>query len=110
MCQFGEVITTQKVMFYTFNTLCFEHFLCSNWPKWPNWHIKYLARLLISVCDKFCCFWRLYILKIGIQLKHEEINSNSELQSKKGIKQNQKKEAAATLPIFQGLRNFSQPP
>ena len=64
-----RVITTQKVLLYTFNTLFFEHFLCSNWPNWPNWHINFLTSLLISVCGKFCCFWRLYIFKIGIQLK-----------------------------------------
>ena len=28
--------------------------------------IKYLARLLICVCGKFCYFWRLYIFTIGI--------------------------------------------
>ena len=69
MCRLGGVITTQKVLFYTFNTPCFEHFLCSNKPNWPNWHMKYLERLLISVSSKFCCFWRLYISKVGIDLK-----------------------------------------
>ena len=68
------MITTQKVLFYTFNTLCFKHFLCSNWPNWPNWpnwHIKYLTRLLISIYGNFF-FWRLYIFKTGIQLKGME--------------------------------------
>ena len=79
--RFDLVNTTEKVLFFTFNTLCFEHFLFSNCPNWPNWHIKYLVRLLINVCCNFCCFWRLYIFKTGIQLKQEEINSNSELQN-----------------------------
>ena len=36
--------------------------------------------LLIKFRDKFCCFHRIYILKLGIQHKHEEINWNSKLQ------------------------------
>ena len=41
--------------------------------------------LLIKFCGKFCCFHRLYILKLGIQHKHEEINWNLELQCKKMV-------------------------
>ena len=50
-----------------------------------------------------------YILKIGIYLKHEEVSINSELQSKRGLKQNKKKEAVATSPISQGLRILTTP-
>ena len=37
--------------------------------------------LMIKFDGNFCSFHRLYILKIGIQLKHEEIKWNSELQN-----------------------------
>ena len=76
------------MLFYTFNTLCFEQFLCSNQPNESSWHVKDLAMLLIKFCGKFCYFQRLYVLKIGIQLKHEEISSNSELQSIRRQKHN----------------------
>ena len=95
--------------FHTLNTPSFKHFLCSNQPTKPSWHVKDLANILIKFYGKFCCFQRLYILKIGIQPEHEEANSNPELQSIKGLKQNQKKEVVATLPILRGLRNFTTP-
>ena len=40
MCQLGGVITTQKVLFYTFNALCFKHFCVVVLHLYPNWHVK----------------------------------------------------------------------
>ena len=74
MCRLGGVITTQIVLFHTLNSLGFEHFLHSNKPNWPSWHVKDLSMLLIKFYSSFCSFHRLYILKIGMQLEHEEIN------------------------------------
>ena len=39
--------------------------------------------LLIKFYSSFCSIHRLYILKIGIHLEHEEINWNLELQNQK---------------------------
>ena len=62
-------ITTQKVLFYTFDTLCFEHFLYSNWPNEPSWHVKDLEMLLIKFYSMFGCFLGLYISRTRIQVK-----------------------------------------
>ena len=52
--------------------------------------------LMIKFYSSFCSFHRLYILKIGIQLKHEEINWNSVLQNQKseGRTKSKNKESA----------------
>ena len=55
ICSRG-LITTQIVMFHTLNTLGFEHFLRSNQPNLPSWHVKDLAMLLIKFYGKFGCF------------------------------------------------------
>ena len=83
MCWLGGVITTQIVLFHTLNTSGFEHFLRSNQPDLPSWHVKDLTMLLINFYSSLCSFQRLYILKIRIQLDHEEINWNSELENQK---------------------------
>ena len=62
--------------------------------------------LLIKFYGNLCSFHRLYILKIGIQLKHEEINWNSELQNQKAELEAEAKNYRKPLPISQGLRNF----
>ena len=68
--------------------------------------------LVIKFYGNFCSFHRLYILKIGIQLKHEEIHWNSKLQNQKAEPQKQKKEnnfarvakfRRAACPIFDFL-------
>ena len=56
---------------------------------------------MIKFCGKFCCFHKLYILKLGIQHKHEEINGNSELQCRKRAE-------VESLTNFPGCEN-SQP-
>ena len=66
MCRLGGVITTQIVMFHTLNTPGFKHFLRSNKPNLPSWHVKDLAMLLIKFYGNFFSFHRLYIFKIGI--------------------------------------------
>ena len=43
MCQLGEVITTQKVLFCAFNSLCFKHFCVVVLHFYFNWHVKDLA-------------------------------------------------------------------
>ena len=41
----GELITTQKVLFYTFNALCFKHFCVVVIHLQSNWHVKDLAKI-----------------------------------------------------------------
>ena len=55
--------------------------------------------MLLIICGKFCCFHMLYILKLGIQHKHEEINWNSELQCRKRAE-------AESLANFAKVVNF----
>ena len=62
--------------------------------------------LLIKFCVKFCCFLRLYILKLGIQHKHEEINWNSELQR---IKRAETESSGRNLANFKRVANILQP-
>ena len=85
-----DMITTQIVFFHTLNTPGFEHVSRSNNPNWPSWHIKDLVMLLIKFYSSFCSFHKLYILKMGMQLEHEKINWNSELQNQKVEPQKQK--------------------
>ena len=47
---FGKVITTQKVLFYTFNSLCFKHFCVVVLHLYPNWHVKDLAMTFNHIC------------------------------------------------------------
>ena len=61
MCRLGGVITTQIVLFHTLNTLGFEHFLRSNQPNWPSWHVKDLAMLLINFIAIFVVSQAIYI-------------------------------------------------
>ena len=35
-----QMITTQKVLFYTFNSLCFKHFCVVALHIYSNWHVK----------------------------------------------------------------------
>ena len=62
--------------------------------------------LLSKFCGKFCCFHRLYILKLGIQHKHEEINWNSELQR---IKRAETESSSRNLANFKRVANILQP-
>ena len=65
--------------------------------------------LLIKFYGNFCSFHRIYILKIGIQLEHEEINWNLELQNPKAEPEAENRElqkAFANFTISQPLRNF----
>ena len=50
MCQLGGVITTQKVLFYTFNSLCFKHFCVVVLHFYSNWHVKDLAMTSNHIC------------------------------------------------------------
>ena len=58
--------------------------------------------LLIKFYGKFFCFHRLYILKLGIQHKHEEINWNSELRCRKRAE-------AKSLANFTRVAKFRKP-
>ena len=40
MCQLGGVITTQKVLFCAFNSLCYKHFCVVVLHFYSNWHVK----------------------------------------------------------------------
>ena len=58
MCRLEGVITTQIVLFHTLITTGFKHFLHSNQPNQPGWHVKDLAMLLIIFYGEFCSFHR----------------------------------------------------
>ena len=49
----GQVITTQKVLFYTFNSLCSKHFCVVVLHLYPNWHVKDLAMTSNHICGYF---------------------------------------------------------
>ena len=59
--------------------------------------------LMIKFYGNFCSFHMLYILKIGIQLKHVEINWNSELKEAKN------KELQKALSNFARVAKFPSP-
>ena len=63
---------------------------------------------MIKFYGNFCSFHRLYILKIGIHLKHEEINWNSELQNQKAEPEAKTENSIKPLLISQGLQNFTR--
>ena len=44
------MITTQKVLFYTFNSLCFKHFCVVVLHIYSNWHVKDLAMTSNHIC------------------------------------------------------------
>ena len=44
------MITTQKVLFYTFNSLCFKHFCIVILHLYSNWHVKDLAMTSNHIC------------------------------------------------------------
>ena len=58
--------------------------------------------LLIKIYGKFYCFHKIYILKLGIHHKHEEINWNSELQCRKTAE-------AESLANFARVMKFRNP-
>ena len=45
-----KVITTQKVLFYTFKSLCFKHFCVVILHLYSNWHVKDLAMTPNHIC------------------------------------------------------------
>ena len=45
-----QVITTQKVLFYTFKSLCFKHFCVVILHLYSNWHVKDLAMTPNHIC------------------------------------------------------------
>ena len=47
------VITTQKVLFYTFNSLSFKHFCVVILHLYSNWHVKDLAMTSNHICGQF---------------------------------------------------------
>ena len=50
------VITTQKVSFCAFNSLCFKHLCVVVLHLYPNWHVKDLAMTSNHICGYFQCF------------------------------------------------------
>ena len=44
------LITTQKVLFYTFKSLCFKHFCVVILHLYSNWHVKDLAMTPNHIC------------------------------------------------------------
>ena len=46
----GVLITTQKVLFCTFNSLCFKHFCVVVLHIYSNWHVKDLAMTSNHTC------------------------------------------------------------
>ena len=44
------LITTQKVLFYTFKSLCFKHFCVVIHHLYSNWHVKDLAMTPNHIC------------------------------------------------------------
>ena len=55
---------------------------------------------LIKFCGKFCCFHRLYILKLGFSTSMKKSIGIQSFSAEKGQKQK-------ALPISQGFRNFA---
>ena len=53
-----NVITTQKMLFYTFNSLCFKHFFVVVLHLYPNWHVKDLTMTSNHICGQFQYFDR----------------------------------------------------
>ena len=49
----SKVITTQKVSFCAFNSLCFKHFCVVVLHLYPNWHVKDLAMTSNHICGYF---------------------------------------------------------
>ena len=47
------MITTQKVLFYTFKSLCFKHFCVVILHLYSNWHVKDLAMTPNHICGYF---------------------------------------------------------
>ena len=45
-----SLITTQKMLFYTFNSLCFKHFCVVVLHLYFNWHVKDLAMTSNHIC------------------------------------------------------------
>ena len=50
--QFGNevMITTQRVLFYTFNSISFKHFCVVILHLYSNWHVKDLAMTSNHIC------------------------------------------------------------
>ena len=46
----SRLITTQKVLFCTFNSLCFKHFCVVVLHLYSNWHVKDLAMTSNHIC------------------------------------------------------------
>ena len=46
----GLVITTQKLLFYTFNSISFKHFCVIILHLYSNWHVKDLAMTSNHIC------------------------------------------------------------
>ena len=65
--------------------------------------------LMIKFYGNFCSFHRLYILKIEIQLKNEEINWNSELQNSKAEPEVENKELEKALANFSRVAKIFSP-
>ena len=51
-----SLITTQKMLFYTFNSLCFKHFCVVVHHLYFNWHVKDLEMTSNHICGQFQCF------------------------------------------------------
>ena len=64
---------------------------------------------MLLIKFNFCSLNRLYILKIGIQLKNEEINWNSELQNPKAKPEAQNRELQKALANFARVAKFRSP-
>ena len=63
MCQLGGVITTQRVLFYTFNSISFKHFCVVILHLYSNWHIKDLAMTSNIFVDSFSVLTAFWIIK-----------------------------------------------
>ena len=46
----SELITTQRVLFYTFNSISFKHFCVVILHLYSNWHVKDLAMTSNHIC------------------------------------------------------------
>ena len=51
--ELGLLITTQKVLFCAFNSLCFKHFCVVVLHLYSNWHVKDLAMTSNHICGYF---------------------------------------------------------
>ena len=104
------MITTQKVLFYAFNSLCFKHFCVVVLHLYSNWYVKDLAWLLIIFVASFSvltAFWIIKTSQVKERSKEEKQtkwkNRGQQLQSSFALLEHFSKSIFYILIPFQSL-------